>query len=64
MEPRLLKHWEETGLYHRIRASRDGRPTYILHDGPPYANGQYPSGARAEQAAEGLHRQVQNDGGI
>src|SRR5271169_6438665 len=39
MEPRLLKQWEETGLYSRIRAARAGRPTYILHDGPPYANG-------------------------
>ena len=39
MEPRLLAHWDETKLYHRIRESRKGRPTYILHDGPPYANG-------------------------
>jgi isoleucyl-tRNA synthetase len=39
LEPRLLKHWDETRLYHRIRESRAGRPTYILHDGPPYANG-------------------------
>lgn len=39
MEPKLLKHWEETGLYERIRSARKGQPTYILHDGPPYANG-------------------------
>jgi isoleucyl-tRNA synthetase len=39
LEPRLLKQWEETGLYQRIREARRGRPTYILHDGPPYANG-------------------------
>ena len=39
LEPRLLRQWEETGLYRRIRESRAGRPTYILHDGPPYANG-------------------------
>ncbi len=38
-EPKMLAHWEETGLYHRIRESRGGQPQYILHDGPPYANG-------------------------
>jgi isoleucyl-tRNA synthetase len=39
LEPRLLAQWQETGLYSRIREARLGRPTYILHDGPPYANG-------------------------
>ncbi len=38
-EPKTLAHWEETQLYHRIRESRRGRPQYVLHDGPPYANG-------------------------
>lgn len=38
-EPLRLKEWEETRLYERIRAARKGRPTYVLHDGPPYANG-------------------------
>ncbi len=38
-EPKMLAHWEETKLYHRIRAARAGRPQYVLHDGPPYANG-------------------------
>jgi isoleucyl-tRNA synthetase len=39
LEPRLLKQWDDAGLYQRIREARKGRPTYILHDGPPYANG-------------------------
>ena len=39
LEPKLLEHWEKTGIYDRIRGARTGRPTYILHDGPPYANG-------------------------
>ncbi len=39
-EPKLLERWETAGLYHRIRASRAGRPLYVLHDGPPYANGR------------------------
>jgi isoleucyl-tRNA synthetase len=38
-EPKTLGHWEATSLYHRIREARVGRPQYILHDGPPYANG-------------------------
>ena len=38
-EPLMLKHWEETGLYHRIQEKTAGRPSFILHDGPPYANG-------------------------
>ncbi|MBM3812423.1 MAG: isoleucine--tRNA ligase [Acidimicrobiia bacterium] len=39
LEPRLLEHWQQTGLYQKIRASSAGRPRYVLHDGPPYANG-------------------------
>jgi isoleucyl-tRNA synthetase len=39
-EPAALARWEEMGLYDRIRAARAGRPRYVLHDGPPYANGQ------------------------
>jgi isoleucyl-tRNA synthetase len=39
-EPKLLERWEKEDLYARIRASRAGRPTFILHDGPPYANGR------------------------
>jgi isoleucyl-tRNA synthetase len=39
LEPKLLAHWNETRIYDRIRESRAGRPLYVLHDGPPYANG-------------------------
>jgi isoleucyl-tRNA synthetase len=39
-EPKLLERWQKEGLYGQIRSSRAGRPTYILHDGPPYANGR------------------------
>ncbi len=35
----MLARWEETKLYDKIRAARAGRPLYVLHDGPPYANG-------------------------
>jgi len=39
LEPKKLKEWEADGLYARIRAKSNGKPKYILHDGPPYANG-------------------------
>ena len=39
-EPKLLERWEKERLYDAIRASRKGRQVYILHDGPPYANGR------------------------
>ena len=38
-EPQMLKFWEEIDVYGKIRAARAGRPIYVLHDGPPYANG-------------------------
>ncbi len=38
-EPEMLKQWEADGLYQQIRKTRAGKPKYILHDGPPYANG-------------------------
>ena len=38
-EPALLERWQETGLYERLRAKSKGREKFVLHDGPPYANG-------------------------
>ena len=38
-EPEMLKDWEKRGLYQKIRTARAGCNTFILHDGPPYANG-------------------------
>ncbi|MDD5330426.1 MAG: isoleucine--tRNA ligase [Sulfuricella sp.] len=38
-EPGWLKGWQEKQLYNKIRAAAQGRPKFILHDGPPYANG-------------------------
>ncbi|MGV3774312.1 MAG: isoleucine--tRNA ligase [Verrucomicrobiales bacterium] len=38
-EPLRLEQWESSGLYERIQARREGAPKFILHDGPPFANG-------------------------
>ncbi len=39
-EPGWVKEWDDKGLYKRLRDARAGRPKFVLHDGPPYANGQ------------------------
>ena len=38
-EPNFLKQWQDDKLYKRIRQQNQGKPKFILHDGPPYANG-------------------------
>ena len=38
-EPELEKVWQKTNIYQKIRSERKGNPKYVLHDGPPYANG-------------------------
>ena len=39
-EPGWVKAWDDEGLYKQLRAARHGAPLFVLHDGPPYANGQ------------------------
>ncbi|GAB2721557.1 isoleucine--tRNA ligase [Comamonas sediminis] len=39
-EPAWVQEWEDKGIYKRLRAARSGAPKFILHDGPPYANGK------------------------
>ena len=38
-EPQMLKRWEDKNLYEKIRQAKKGKKSFILHDGPPYANG-------------------------
>lgn len=38
-EPEALSKWQESDLYHEIMKRNEGKPLYVLHDGPPYANG-------------------------
>src|ERR1700731_1493301 len=38
-EPELLARWRDIGLYQRLREAGRGKPKFVLHDGPPYANG-------------------------
>jgi isoleucyl-tRNA synthetase len=39
-EPEILQSWQEIDLYQKLRQSRQDAPKFVLHDGPPYANGQ------------------------
>lgn len=39
-EPQTLARWQTLDLYRKIRKDREGQPKFILHDGPPYANGR------------------------
>jgi isoleucyl-tRNA synthetase len=39
-EPQWVKQWQDRGLYQKLRDARQGAPKFVLHDGPPYANGQ------------------------
>jgi isoleucyl-tRNA synthetase len=38
-EPKMLERWHKEDIYAQVRQARVGKPVYILHDGPPYANG-------------------------
>jgi isoleucyl-tRNA synthetase len=38
-EPEMQKWWDEIDIYHRVLEKRKGNPKFVLHDGPPYANG-------------------------
>jgi isoleucyl-tRNA synthetase len=48
-EPKRLAQWQQQDLYGQIRKARAGRPKYILHDGPPYANGDLHVGHAANK---------------
>ena len=38
-ETEMLRHFDDMDLYHKMLANNDGKPTFVLHDGPPFSNG-------------------------
>ena len=48
-EPGWVKQWSDDGVYQRLREARHGKPRFVLHDGPPYANGQLHVGHAANK---------------
>jgi isoleucyl-tRNA synthetase len=53
-EPQALARWREMRLYERIQERRAGRPRFVLHDGPPYANGQIHMGTAMNKILKDL----------
>ncbi len=53
-EPEILKTWEETRLYEQIQKSREGRELFVLHDGPPFANGDVHMGTALNKILKDL----------
>src|SRR2546425_5356380 len=55
-EPKMLAWWEQFGIYKRLRQVAADRPLWILHDGPPYANGNIHLGHVLEDLVEDVAR--------
>ncbi len=53
-EPELLAKWEKEGLYEAIQKAREGSPKYVLHDGPPFANGDVHMGTALNKVLKDL----------
>ncbi|HEY5792318.1 MAG TPA: class I tRNA ligase family protein, partial [Chthoniobacterales bacterium] len=53
-EPRMLARWEAEGIYEKIQAARAGSPDFILHDGPPFANGDVHMGTALNKVLKDL----------
>jgi isoleucyl-tRNA synthetase len=58
-EPLLLQRWDRIGLYQRQREAAKGRPKFILHDGPPYANGNLHIGHALNKILKDVINQAQ-----
>ncbi|HXP73550.1 MAG TPA: isoleucine--tRNA ligase [Stellaceae bacterium] len=58
-EPQLLERWQKTALYERQRAALKGREKFILHDGPPYANGNLHIGHALNKILKDVVNRVQ-----
>ncbi len=53
-EPELLKKWEAMGLYQQVQKAREGRELFVLHDGPPFANGDVHMGTALNKILKDL----------
>ncbi len=63
-EPEILKRWEEDRIYQKIRKTAQERPKYILHDGPPYANGHIHIGTALNKILKDLIIKSRNMAGF
>jgi isoleucyl-tRNA synthetase len=63
-EPEILKKWEEGRIYQKLRETAKDRPKYILHDGPPYANGHIHIGTALNKILKDLIIKSKNMAGF
>ncbi|KZX95241.1 isoleucine--tRNA ligase [Erythrobacter sp. HI0019] len=59
-EPKIAARWEEERLYQQLREARAGRETFVLHDGPPYANGDMHIGHALNHTLKDMVCRTQN----
>ncbi len=62
-EPGMLAQWEASGIYKKLRETAAGRPKFILHDGPPYANGDIHIGHAVNKILKDIIIKSQTMGG-
>jgi isoleucyl-tRNA synthetase len=63
-EPQWVKQWQEKKIYERIRAASKGRPKFVLHDGPPYANGDIHTGHAVNKILKDMIVKARNMAGF
>ncbi|HOO41379.1 MAG TPA: class I tRNA ligase family protein, partial [Syntrophales bacterium] len=63
-EPEILKLWDDMGIYAKIRETSKDRPAYILHDGPPYANGNIHLGTALNKVIKDIVLKSKNMSGL
>ena len=59
-EPGMLEHWNKIDVYRLMLEKNEGKPAFILHDGPPFSNGDIHMGHALNKTPEGLHLSAPN----
>jgi isoleucyl-tRNA synthetase len=62
-EPEILKMWEDRDLYQKLMKKNEGRPLFVLHDGPPYANGDMHMGHALNKTLKDIITRYKNMSG-
>ncbi len=63
-EPVMVEQWKKDDLYHQILKSNEGKPLYVLHDGPPYANGKIHMGTAMNKVLKDIIVRYKNMAGF
>ena len=63
-EPKRLKDWQDNKVYEQVLKKNEGHKKFVLHDGPPYANGPIPHRPRHEQDLQGHDQPLLDDAGL